>query len=190
MRDSPSELLEVRFPQAPSNAEVAQVRQRLHACRNAPQSGLEPRPFLLITLLGMPMREQIAQGLTELGIALGARTPLDDWPTAATLIYTRTDDDERLRVALAFERLWRSLSLSQQAERWDLADPADFPRLIAAKESLRSRVGTLRLRLSLPGATLRTPGQIVRLQALHVPDPDTWAAESRLLDTLRRASQP
>lgn len=71
----------------------------------------------------------------------------------------------------------------------------DLPRMLGlAREwgverlSITSN-GTLRLRLSLPGVTLRTPGQIVRLQALHVPDLDTWQIASRLLDTFLHAAK-
>jgi hypothetical protein len=192
MRDGRIDIdaLEVRCPPVPSAAEIEQVRRRLHTFRPAPPDGLEAQPFLVITPLGMPWREVIAQSLVELGIAIAGRTPIADWSTASTLVYARTDDDERLRVALAFEWLWRALSPSMQAERWDLANPADLPRLIAAKAPLRARVGTLCQRVSLPGVTLRTPLQVVRLQALHVPDLETVAVESHILRALLQHEAP
>lgn len=183
MSDGDTDILDLRFTQPATTAEVAQVRRRWRTFRTA--VAIRPvRPFLVITPLGMPLRDEIAQRLAGAGIAPGRREAIANWPSASTILYVRTDTDERLRVALAFERLWRAIGLAQRAERWDLSDSRDLRTLITLKRQLHAQLGTVRCRLSIPGVVLRTPGQVVHLQGLHVPDPDTFEDESSALDAL------
>jgi hypothetical protein len=185
MRDPLLDVLAIEFPQPATVEDLERARQRWRRIRLGRGRPEASRPFLLITPLGMPLREQLAQALAAARITIADRTAIHDWPTASTQVYARTDDDERLRVALAFEQLWRSISLSQDAERWDLADASDLGRLVGLKDALHQQLGTVRFRLSVPGVTLRTPHQAVRLHAFHVPDPHAFAAESQVLDALR-----
>lgn len=141
-----------------------------------------PRPFLLITPYGMALRERIMEMLGARHIPIGRRMRIADFPRASTAIYAKTLDDERLRVALGFEALWRAVSISQTGERWDIENPEDYARMTAARAKMRTALGQRKFKMHIPGIKLRTPAQIVRLQAFHVPDPGSLDEESRLLD--------
>ncbi len=151
---------------------------KLHAA--LPQTP-EPRPFLLISPYGVALREELMELLAAQIISIGQRVHISDWPRASIAIYAKTLEEERLRVALGFEALWRSVSLTQAGERWDLATPEDYPRLMGVRVDLRTVLGTRRFQVQFPGVRLRSQG-IVRLQAFHVPDLDSLGEESRLID--------
>jgi hypothetical protein len=137
-------------------------------------------PFLLLTPLGMEQRRPILQMLDEAGIGIGRVFPILDYPRLSSILYSRSADDERLRVALAFEQLWRTVRPDLRAEYWEIPDQGDYLALLRRKETSREQMGIQRFRLNAPDLALRTPGQILRLQAFHVPDPSQWERESRL----------
>lgn len=175
-------LPDLHLPHTAAPEELARLRSWLRGIRAAARTAPAPRPFLVVTPIGRPLIDPLTRWLDEHHIRVGQRTVIHNWARASTALYAKTDDDERLRVALGFEALWQSISLSLTAERWDVAEIEAFLRLAADKPALRSRLGTLYFYLHLPSVTLRTPHQVVRLQAVHVPDPTTWADESRWLD--------
>ena len=99
--------LTLRVLQPATANDLEAVRERWRAAQMQLVAAAPPHePFLVITPLGMPLRDAIEEMLTSAGVVLGARRPIVNWATASTLMYTRTDDDERLRVALAFDQLW------------------------------------------------------------------------------------
>lgn len=171
------------FTTAPSADAVVSVRARWRAARESLRSNRPTRPFVVVTPLGLAVRARVEALFREYGVAVSGRHPLPDWPAASTLLYARTDDDERLTVALAFEELWRSVVLDTRAERWDLAGLDDFARAVAAKAAMRERLGIVRVNLKIPSIRIEPDG-VVRLRALHVPDLDRLEDESRLLDGL------
>jgi hypothetical protein len=175
---------EISLPYEPSLAELEAMRQRVRAIHSAAVEQTEVRPFLLVTPLGLAVRPRLEALLAERGLVIAERIGIGDWAAASAILYSRTDDDERMRVALGFDALWRAISLLQQAERWNLADPSAFAQLVREKHAIRAALGTLRFRAHIPRVVLRSAGQIVRLQAIHVPDLDKVAAESRLLDVM------
>ena len=172
------------FASAPSADAVTAVRARWRQSREYLRSNQLIRPFVVVTPLGLAVRERVEDLFREYRVTVVARRPLPDWPGVSTLLYARTDDDERLTVALAFEELWRSVVLDARAERWDLAGPDDFTRMVAAKSVMRERLGVVRVNLTIPSIQIHPDG-VVRLRALHVPDPDRVGVESRLLDGIR-----
>ncbi len=179
----------LHLPYAAAPEELAPLRDWLRAVRATAHTAPAPRPFLIVTPLGRPLRHLITRWLDEHHIPIARRIPIPNWARASTAVYAKTDDDERLRVALGFETLWQSISLSLEAERWEVAEVEAFLRLTTKKAALRAGLGTLRFHLHLPDVTLRTPNQMVRLQAVHVPDPATWMDESRWLDHILEPTQ-
>ena len=172
-----------RLPDDPQT--FASLQVDILAALDAGQAVPPATPFLLLTPLGRPLRRRLRGLLAREGIRLAGRVLYPDWPRLSSILYTRQVSEERLRVALAFEQLWHAIALDQAAERWDLADPDSYGRLLAIKAALRDRLGFVSLRLVVPGVTLRSPGQVVHLQAFHVPDPGRWEHESRLLEVLK-----
>lgn len=173
------------FASAPSAEAIAATRERWASYHESMHVSGPARPFVIVTPLGLAERDRIDQLFDELGVAVVARHPVPDWPAASTLLYARTDGDERLTVALAFEALWRAIVLDARAERWDLSGMDDFTRVVGAKPALHARLGIVRVRLEIPAVQIANDG-IVRLRALHVPDPERLETESRLLDLLWR----
>ena len=173
---------DLHLPHTATPEELIRLRGWLQSLRAAARTAPAARPFLVVTPLGLPLGEHITRWLDDHHIRITQRAIIPNWAQASTALYAKTDDDERLRVALGFEALWQSISLSLTAERWDVAEIEAYRRLAAEKHNLRSRLGTLHFHLHLPTVTLRTPHQLVRLQAVHVPDPKAWADESRWLD--------
>jgi hypothetical protein len=178
----PSEF-HARLPDDPQAyaALQAEIQTALEACR-AVRPGA---PFLLLTPLGRLLRRRLQALLTVEGVHFTDQVRYADWPRLSSILYTRRVSEERLRVALAFEQLWRALFLDQAAERWDLADEDSYERLLTVKTALRDRLGFLTVRLVVPEVTLRSARQVVHLQAFHVPDPARRENEARLLETLR-----
>jgi hypothetical protein len=173
--------LELRLLGPIADAEIDTVRRQLRMLRSAPVAA-PPRGFMVITPLGMPHRDAIAASLTNAGIEVAGRSLIDDWPRCSTFIYPRTEDDERLRVAIVFERAWRAIGLSQQGERWDLARVANLDPLSRLKAGLRARFGTVRVRVVAADVSIPTPNHTIRLQPIHVPEPAAAAYESHMLD--------
>lgn len=169
------------FDATPSQAAIVVTRERWRESRRHLTSGQPVRPFIVITPLGMPMRDRIQQALARAGVTVAGRRDIPDWPTASTLLYAKSDGDERLTVALAFEALWRAVVLDRRAQRWDLAGRDDLARAITAKPALHEQLGIVRVHLGIPGVTMANDG-VVRLRALHMPDVDRVDDESRLLD--------
>src|SRR5687767_3582734 len=155
----------MRVLQPATANDLEAARERWRAAQLELVAAAPPQePFLVITPLGMPLRGAIEEMLTSAGVGLGARRPIVNWATASTLMYARTDDDERLRVALAFEQLWQSIALSLRAERWDLVSADDHRQVVGLKKSLHQRFGMVRVRVELPGVTLRTPDRCAHLR--------------------------
>jgi hypothetical protein len=177
--------LTMRVLQPPTANELDATRERWREAQDRLAAAAPMQaPFLIITPLGMPLRGAIEEVLASEGVVARTRRPIGDWASASTLIYARTADDERLRVALAFEQLWRSIALSLGAERWDLESADDHRRVVGLKRSLHQRLGMVRVRVELPGVTLRTPDRCAHLRAVHVPDPESIDREARILDSL------
>jgi hypothetical protein len=184
MQERLAPILEARFEQPATASEIDGIRERWCAAQNLAAGAAPPRPFLIVTPLGIPLRDRIGQLLADAHIPITGRTRISRWPCVSTFIYARTDDEERLRVALAFEHLWRAIILSEEAERWDLPSRDDLAHLIELKAQVHAVLGTVGIRLSLPGVIVRTHDRTVHLRVLHVPDLDTFEHESRLLDAL------
>jgi hypothetical protein len=180
------ELLERGFPPETPRG-IAEMRGRLRALHDSlpPVALSVPQPFLILTPLGMTRREEIYRWLLSRGYSILQRTPIPDWSTASTYLYVRTLEEERLRVAAAFERLWRSAFPSMQAEWWQLESIAALERLGKEKTELRACMGTLLFRLHVPDLSLRSPGQAVRLQVVHVPDLIHLPLEAAILEALK-----
>jgi hypothetical protein len=172
------------FDALPSQEEVEAARARLAALWAACQTPSAGRPFLVVTPSGMPHRAQIATWLAERGVRWGQPLPLPDWAGASTALYCRSFADERLQVALVFEALWRRSVPSLAAEVWPLAGRAELASVAALKDELRTLLGIRRYRVALPGLTIPTPGQVVRLQPLHAPDLDRYRREWCILSQL------
>jgi hypothetical protein len=177
--------LTLRVLQPPTANELEATRERWREAQlQLTAAAASQPPFLVITPLGMPLRGAIEELLAAEGVAPATRRPVANWATASTLIYARTADDERLRVALAFEQLWRSIALSLGAERWDLKSADDHRRVVGLKKSIHQRLGMVRVRVELPGVTLRTPDRSAHLRAVHVPDAECIDREARILNSL------
>ena len=177
--------LTMRVLQPPTASELEAMRERWREAqiRLTATAPSEP-PFLVITPLGMPLRTAIEELLASAGVVPASRRPIADWATVSTLIYARTADDERLRVALAFEQLWQSIALSLGAERWNLKSGDDHRQVVALKKSLHQRFGMVRVRVELPGVMLRTPDRCAHLRAVHVPDAECIDREARILNAV------
>jgi hypothetical protein len=182
--DPQQDILDLTFARASTPEEVDAARRRWRACHARVHTASPARPFLVVTPLGLPCRNMIDELLTQQQIAIDRRTLIHDWPSVSTLVYARTDDAERLRVALMFERLWKATTLCRSAERWDVTTRADLIRLIALKPRLQEALGTVEFRVSVPDLAVRSPGRVVHLRAIHVPDLDAFENESRILDEL------
>jgi hypothetical protein len=173
---------ELRLLVPTAAAEIERVRQQLRRLRSAVPDAERPRPFLVITPLGMPHRAGIEAVLSGADIALAGRTVIDDWPHCSMFVYPRTEDDERLRVAILFERAWRSIGLAPQGERWELARAADLDRLSRMKAGLRARFGTVRMQVVAPDVSIPTPNHTISLHAIHVPEPGAADYEGHVLE--------
>jgi hypothetical protein len=185
MADTPQTLEMVRA-QPCSAAEIEGLRQRWRVLHADLTNG-EGRPFLIVTPLGLPLQDLVAGMLAQHSVEVVRRTPVASWPDTSSMLYARTDTDERLRVALVFERLWRAISLSEGAERWDLRRRDDLARLATLKHQFHQALGMVQVRVVAPDVTIRTPDGLVRLRALHVPDGDAVDRESQLLDAMTTA---
>ena len=179
----------VRFETLASDEEVERTRRWVRALRMGCAGASEAQPCCVVTPLGLAQRAEIERVLAERGLDAWEAAPIADWASAATPIYAKTLDDERLRVALCYEALWRMASPLQLAELWTFADPAALGALTEAKHAIRAAIGVCRYRVSLPGITIATPGQVVQLHPVHVPDLAHLAEERCLLRQLvdRRA---
>jgi hypothetical protein len=165
---------------------VQQTRRWIAAIRRAADANIRiDSPFLVLTPLGMPMRDAIASWLVENGYTVVRRIPIPDWPGTAASIYPRALDDERLIVALAFEALWRSNFPRPDGEQWQLGDAGQIQRLNVEKHILRARCGLRRFKVLTPTVTFRAS-----LQALHVPDPDRYLQEAAILASALSQNSP
>lgn len=177
----PSEPLPLFIP-APVEPETLEtLRQIIESVHRMSAAIAHTAPFLLLTPLGMGQRQPISQMLDGAGIRVGRVFPIRDYPRLSSILYSRSVDDDRLRVALAFEQLWRATVPDTGAEYWEIPNQDDYLTLLRQKGTSRERMGIQRYRLSVPDLILRSPGQVVRLQAFHVADPGQWERESRLL---------
>lgn len=171
----------MRFEQPPDPRDLATVRAAWRQLHRDIDEAAVGHPFVVATPLGLAIEPAVSSALAAAGVEVVSRHAIDDWPRTSTFIYARTDDDERLTVALAFEQTWRSVSLLRRAEVWALGGAADLARAIALKPHLHQCLGTVQLRLELPGISLPTPRQQIRLRAVHVPDVDRVDVEWQLL---------
>ena len=165
-----------------SSSELDRTKQWLIKLRAVISQVPAPRPFLLVSPHGMDCRERLSALLAERCISIVQRVHIPNWPRASIAVYAKILSEEKLRVSLGYEALWNAISDIKDGERWDLAAPEDHLRLIEARSSLRFRLGMLRYRVQFPGVKLHSPGQVVRLQAFHVPDLEYAEEESRILD--------
>jgi hypothetical protein len=165
-----------------SSADLYKTKQWLLELRTVADRVPAPRPFLFVTPYGAGCREKLSALLDKQGISILQRIHIPDWPRASIAVYAKTLSEEKLRVSLGYEALWNAVSDIKDGERWDLAAPEDHLRLVAARSSLRAQLGMLHYRVQFPGVRLYSPGQVVRLQAFHVPDSEYVEEESRLLD--------
>jgi hypothetical protein len=131
----------------------------------------------MATPLGLERRDALEQALAAAGVALGkARTPIDPFGAAATALYVRSDDDETLHRALAFERLWQARWAGVAGERWTLASDEAFARLVQVKREVRAGFPSWAARAVTPQRSWT-----LRVHAFHVPDAGRVEAEARLL---------
>lgn len=91
-------------------------------------------------------------------------------------------------LALAYEALWQSISLTNDAEKWELAQPAKFSYLVTEKHNLRRNFGKLSFRLLLPFAGMLFEHR-ANLHVFHVPDPENLEEESQILDITRQTPE-
>ncbi len=178
----PDDALELRLLRPIAESEIERVRRQLRALRSATPAGSAGHAFLVVTPLGMPRRADIEAALSQADITVARRTVIDDWPRCSTFVYPRTEDDERLRVAIVFERAWRAIGLSQTGERWELSRESDLDRLSRLKGGLRARLGTVRVRVVAPDVSIPTPNHMIRLQAIHAPEPAAASYEWHMMD--------
>ena len=173
-------------PQPVEADSLAALRRLIQQVNQLSTAVVEARPFLLLTPLGMGQREALQRMLDADGIHAGRIFHIDDYPRLSSVLYSRSVDNDRLRVALAFEQLWRTVCPDMRAECWEIPDLREYTTLLQNKSASRERLGTRRFRLSTPDVTLRSPGQVIRLQAFHVPDEGQWEREARLLQAWLR----
>lgn len=143
--------------------------------RAAPVQVRSPRPFLVVTPLGLGFVDQLADALAAYGVRVAERRPIRPWSRASTSLYVRSADTEAATRALRFEEQWRTVCPADRAESWQLLGDEDYARLRAHKATLRQRFPGLPLRDRRPG---EPP---FRLHAFHVPDPTDLPAEARRL---------
>ena len=177
-----SEIPEFKLNLKISPSDLYKTKQWLLELRAVAGRIPAPRPFLFVTSYGIGCREQLSALLIEQGISILQRVRIPDWPRASIAIYAKTLSEEKLRVSLGYEALWNAVSNIKDGERWDLVAPEDHLLLVAVRSRLRAQLGMLRYRVRFPGVRLNSPGQVVRLQAFHVPDSESVEEESRLLD--------
>ncbi|MFO0980140.1 MAG: hypothetical protein U1E76_00055 [Planctomycetota bacterium] len=140
-----------------------------------------PQPFFLVSPLGLMRRQMLATQLSLLGITIESVARVASWPLVSTALYLQDVDDDRLRIALAFERLWVDLFPRGSGERWQLHDAAGHRRLLAARGRLRQSIPSLALRVST-----RTHTFEATLPALHVPDVDQLHLDAARLGAVAR----
>ena len=167
-----------------NQAELSETRRWLRAAHAQARHVPSARPFLVITPLGLAHRPKIRDWLVREGVAVTGRRHIPDWPRVSTAVYARTDDDERLLVASAFERAWRAGCADGTAERWDLGGEHDIERVRGFKSAMRSTLDTVCVRMASATLRLRTEDRLAHLRAVHVPDREHADTESRLLDAL------
>lgn len=125
-----------------------------------------PRPFMIVTPLGMPARVRLRTALAAIGAQTRYRATVPDWAAAATPLYVRSLDEEDLARGTAYELAWRS-RFEPRAEVWAFGGLPDYERLLAVKYSIRERFRSIRRHVGLGGrGTLR-----IQLHPFHVPDP-------------------
>ena len=181
-----SGVLQLRFAEPPAAADVDAVRQRWWAAHRLLDPAAAGRPFIVITPLGLTVRDALTASFAAHDITVVDRRPVADWAALSTLLYARRDDDERLTVAIAFEQAWRAIGVQIRAECWVLEAMADLERATSIKAQLHASVGLVRLEVHLPGVTLYSPGHDMRLRAFHVPDLDRVGIEWQLLEIAGR----
>jgi len=101
-----------------------------------------------------------------LGAKITARASIEGWPTLATALYARSDDEAALARARTYELAWSAYGA--RAELVELAGTSDHRALIAAKRELRREFCSQEL-----GA--------LSLHAFHVPDADRWMIERAII---------
>ena len=129
------------------------------------------RAFLVVTPIGLRALVELAEALSTCGVRVADRQTLEPWSCASTCLYARGNESRALR----FETHWRALFPDDRAERWNLADEADYARLLAHKSALRERFHGLPLPDCGPGEPQ------FQLHAFHVPDPKDVQAEAQRL---------
>jgi hypothetical protein len=130
------------------------------------------RPFLVVTPLGLSRAEELAQALAACRVEVAARQTIRRWSRASSRLYLRSLDPAAVARALRFEQQWRWMYPDDRAERWSLARPDDYVRLVERKAELRLRFRGLPLAGSKPG------DPAFALHAFHVPDACDLAAEA------------
>ncbi len=125
---------------APTRAELDSFRARLAADLANPRTPPPTRPVVGVTPAGLRFADSLERALAVRGAPIVEKRTFADWPRAATALYARSFDPDRLVRAFAYEELWRNLFPRQDAELWVLADERALDRARAWKAELRARV--------------------------------------------------
>lgn len=167
----------------PSVEDIARLRDNLARVREAMTAaalrGVNIRPTVVITPLGLAHRSAFERRLAELAIDVLARRSVAGWSRLSTLLQVTWDDEPGLQKAVAFEALWRELYPSDTCECWELASVDHFERFHAAKPELREGFGAEYVRIATPRFCFRA-----KLHPFHSPEPKRVAAESAWLDAV------
>ena len=177
-------LPQIHIRQAAASEEIEALRARIRLAHSQAAAIPTARPFLVITPVGLAATAKLFALLQESGISVTRTATIPDWPSVSSVLYSRTEDDERLRVAIGFKRVWNAISITQEGLRCDFPSEAMFARFLSMKTELRAALGSVTLQAYFPDVVIRAPGQVIHLHPFHAPDAQCWEWESRLLDVL------
>ncbi|MBK7876954.1 MAG: hypothetical protein IPJ77_14615 [Planctomycetes bacterium] len=173
---------------APTRAELESFRARLAADLSNPRTPPPVRPFAVVTPAGLRFAESLERALSVRGARVAEKRALSDWPRAATALYAKSFDPDRLVRAFAYEELWRNLFPRQDAELWMLDDDRALERARAWKAELRQRVRGVQVTVQGVFESFEAG-----LHAFHLPDPidleREWRATMALLGPETGASR-
>jgi hypothetical protein len=134
-----------------------------------------PRPLTVVTPFGRGCEREIRLALDRLEARVVEETPLREWPRAASALYVRSFDADRLVIAAAYEEAWRRFP--DVAQVWFLDGMESHARLAASKHAIRASLPTSEREVVFEGRTL-----MVDLHAFHVPDAERLGDELAILE--------